>query len=82
MCDLERNGTARLKTLMTGVARALQTGYSVYAHTWAVFRGCGTPLTRSRRDPELGSGSIPIGSRRDPERTTDIFGIKSGPCEL
>jgi hypothetical protein len=42
----------------------------------------GAPLRRSRRDPEPGSGSIPTGSRSDPERTTDMFGIKSGSREL
>jgi hypothetical protein len=38
----------------------------------------GAPPRRSRSDPKAGSGSIPTGSRRDPERTPDKFGIKSG----
>src|SRR3954452_13197794 len=32
--------------------------------------------------PNLGWDSIPTGSRSDPERTTDKFGIKSGSREL
>ena len=154
MCDLEpyRNGTARLKSCITGIARLCQsleqsypqsypgvlrvyaaypTGISrVYPvgidgyfrvsmgilqkanygspksrnvrselerrplrreplalSTWIVSTprlttAFGAPLRRSRCDPEAGSGSIPSGSRSDPERTTDRFGIKSGSREL
>jgi hypothetical protein len=42
----------------------------------------GGPLRRSRRNPEPGSGSVPTEFRSDPERTTDMFGIKSGSREL